>query len=203
MCESRSTFLCRCTYKLKWYLEFFVVFFFLLKKTYFRAGKLLLSAIYGCSAGPCCSERCTNCLSIIIYVYSKDSSWQSPRSASLPFPVPDIRIECVPMFPFLHHISCMRESLLSSSCAACTVDWYARLGVLPTFCNVSCPVYLWTEHTYQLVPLDTVGTFWFAVSDKWPFNSIRTNELVPSTLLLSPGKTATAVLGVWNPVLYL
>ncbi len=60
------------------------------------------------------------------------------------------------MFPFLHHI-CMRESLLFSSCAACTADWYARLGALPTFRNVSCPVYLWTEHTYQLVPLDTVG----------------------------------------------
>ncbi len=43
--------------------------------------------------------------------------------------------------------SCMRESLLSSSCAECTADWYARLGALPIFCNVSCPVFLWNEHT--------------------------------------------------------
>ncbi len=41
--------------------------------------------------------------------------------------------------------------------AACTADWYARIGALPTFCNVSYPVYLWTKHTYQLVPPDTVG----------------------------------------------
>ncbi len=41
--------------------------------------------------------------------------------------------------------------------AACTADWYARLGPLPTFCNVSWPVYLWTEHVYQLVPSDTIG----------------------------------------------
>ncbi len=38
-----------------------------------------------------------------------------------------------------------------------TADWYARLGALPTFCNVFSPVYLWTEHTYQLVPPDTVA----------------------------------------------
>ncbi len=41
---------------------------------------------------------------------------------------------------FLHRISCMRKSLLSSPCAACTADWYARFGALPTFCNVSCTV---------------------------------------------------------------
>ncbi len=76
---------------------------------------------------------------------------------SLPFPTLRIRIECVPRFSFLHRISCTRESLLSSSCAACTVDWCARLGSLPTFYNISCPVYLWTEHTYHLVPPDTVG----------------------------------------------
>ncbi len=86
-----------------------------------------------------------------------DPSRQSPRSASLPFPTPSIRIEYVPIFPFLHRISCMRESKLSSSCAAFTADWYSCLGALPTFCNVSCPVYLWTERTYQLVPSDTVG----------------------------------------------
>ncbi len=75
-----------------------------------------------------------------------DLSWQSRRSASLPFPTPCICVECVTTFPFLHRISCMRESLLSSSCAACTADWYARLGALSTLSNVSCPVYLWTEH---------------------------------------------------------
>ncbi len=51
-----------------------------------------------------------------------DPSWQNPRSASLPFPTPGIRIECALSFPFLHRISCMRESLLSSSSTACTVD---------------------------------------------------------------------------------
>ncbi len=51
-----------------------------------------------------------------------DPSWQNPRSASLPFPTPGIRIECVLMLTFLHRISCMRKSLLSSSCAACTAD---------------------------------------------------------------------------------
>ncbi len=61
------------------------------------------------------------------------------------------------MFSSLHRIFCMREFLLSSSCIACTADWYAWLGALLTFCNVSCPVYLWTEHTYQMVPPDTVG----------------------------------------------
>ncbi len=35
-------------------------------------------------------------------------------------------------------------------------DWYARLGALWTFCNVSNPVYLWNEHTHQLVSPDTV-----------------------------------------------
>ncbi len=37
---------------------------------------------------------------------------------------------------------------------------YCRLiyrVTLPTFCNVSCPVYLWTKHTYRLAPPDTVG----------------------------------------------
>ncbi len=28
---------------------------------------------------------------------------------------------------------------------------------LPAFCNVSCPVYLWTEHTYWLIPPDVVS----------------------------------------------
>ncbi len=44
---------------------------------------------------------------------------------ALLFPTPGIRIEFVPTFPFLHRISCMKESLLSSSCAAYTADWYA------------------------------------------------------------------------------
>ncbi len=90
-------------------------------------------------------------------LFAPDPSSQSPRPASVPFPTPGIRIEYIPTFPFLHHISYMRESLLSSSCAACTADWYARLGAQPTFCNASRPVYLWTEDTYQLVPPDTVG----------------------------------------------
>ncbi len=82
---------------------------------------------------------------------------QGPRSASLSFPTPGIRIECIPTFFFLHRISCKRESLLPSSCAACTAYWYARLGAPSTFCNVSCLVYLSTEHNYQLVSPDTVG----------------------------------------------
>ncbi len=68
-----------------------------------------------------------------------------------------ICVEYVPTFPFLRSISCMRESVLSSSCAAFTADWYASLGALPTFCNVSCPVYWWIEHIYQLIPPDTGG----------------------------------------------
>ncbi len=91
------------------------------------------------------------------FLFVLDPSWQSPRSTSIPFPTPGIRIEWVTTFPFLHHISFLRESLLFPTCAACSADWYAQLGALPTFCNVSCPVYLWTEHIYQLVPPDTVG----------------------------------------------
>ncbi len=53
-------------------------------------------------------------------LFVSDASWQSPRSASLPFPTLGIRIECVPTFPFQHRIFCMWESLLPSSCAACT-----------------------------------------------------------------------------------
>ncbi len=52
-------------------------------------------------------------------VFVPDPFWQSAR---LPFPILAIHIECVPMFSFLHCISCMRESLLSSSCAPCTAD---------------------------------------------------------------------------------
>ncbi len=61
--------------------------------------------------------------SLLLFV--PDPSWQSPRSVSLPFPTPGIRIECVP-FLFLHRICCMRESLLFLSCAACTADWIVR-----------------------------------------------------------------------------
>ncbi len=101
-------------------------------------------------------------------LFVPDPSWQSPTSASLPFPTPSIHIACVQMFPFQHRISCMRESLVSSSCAAFIADWYARLGALSTFCNVSCPVYLWTVRTYQLVPSNTVG---------WPITSHRLSIL--------------------------
>ncbi len=59
-------------------------------------------------------------------------------------------------FPFLHRFSCMMESLLSSLCAAYNADWYTQSGAPPTFCNVSYRVYLWTSHTYRLVPPDTV-----------------------------------------------
>ncbi len=65
--------------------------------------------------------------------------------------------KCIPKFPFLHRIYCMKESFLSSSCAAYTANWYERLGALPPFCNVSCPVYLRTEHIYWLVAADAVG----------------------------------------------
>ncbi len=78
-------------------------------------------------------------------------------SASLPFPTPDIHIEYIQTFPSLHHISCMRDSLLSLSCAAYNADWHAQLGVLPTFCNVSCPVHLWAKLTYWLVPPEIIG----------------------------------------------
>ncbi len=76
-----------------------------------------------------------------------DPSWQSPRSVSLSFPTPGIHIGCVPMFPFLYRISCMRESLLSTSCAEYNADWYAQLGALPTYVHISCPVYLKCVHT--------------------------------------------------------
>ncbi len=89
-------------------------------------------------------------------LFVPNPSRQSPSSAFLPFPTPRVCIECVPTFPFLFRISCMWESLLSSSCAAYTADWCARLWALPAFCNVSCPD-LWTEHAYQLVPPDIVG----------------------------------------------
>ncbi len=48
-----------------------------------------------------------------------DPSCQSPRSASLSFPTLVLYIRCTPTFLFLHCISCMREFLLFSSCAAC------------------------------------------------------------------------------------
>ncbi len=96
-------------------------------------------------------------------LFVSDPSRQSPRSVSLPCPTRGIHIECVQMFSFLHCTSCMRRSLLSSSCAACTANWYAQLGVLLTFCNIFCPVYLWAEHTYQLVPPNTVG--WYRIYD--------------------------------------
>ncbi len=55
----------------------------------------------------------------------------------------NIDISSIYRHPYIYcmvedHISCMRESLLSSSCAAYNADWYAWLGGLPTFCNVSC-----------------------------------------------------------------
>ncbi len=93
--------------------------------------------------------RATIPLSLESFICS-GSILAKPKVCVITFPTPGIRIECVPTFPFLHRISCMRESLLTSSCAACTAEWHARLGALPTFCNVSCAVYLWTEHTYQL-----------------------------------------------------
>ncbi len=40
--------------------------------------------------------------SVSPFLFVPDPSWQSSRSASLAFPTPGIRIECVPMFPFLH-----------------------------------------------------------------------------------------------------
>ncbi len=74
-----------------------------------------------------------------------DPSWQNrPRSAPSPFATSGIRTKCVPTFRFLHRISCMRESFLSSSCAACTADWYARLGALPH--SAMFPV----QFTYEL-----------------------------------------------------
>ncbi len=48
-------------------------------------------------------------------LFVPDPSWQSPRSASLPFPTPSIHIECVPMFPFLNRISCMRNCMFRST----------------------------------------------------------------------------------------
>ncbi len=68
--------------------------------------------------------------------------------------------------PHLQHA----KSLLSSSCVACTADWYTQLGALPAFCDISCPVYLWIEHTYQLVPPDTVG--WSHTLQRLPILSV-------------------------------
>ncbi len=52
----------------------------------------------------------------------------------------------------------IRDSVLSSFCAAYNnADWYVRLGDLPTFCNVSCPVYLRTKLTYRLVSPEVIG----------------------------------------------
>ncbi len=92
-------------------------------------------------------------------LFDPDPSWQNPISVSLSFPTQGIHIECVLMFPFPHRISCMREFLLSSSCVAYNADWYTQLGVLPIFCNVSCPDCLWTKHTYQVVPSEIIGWF--------------------------------------------
>ncbi len=53
-------------------------------------------------------------------LFDPDPPRQSPKSASISIPAPGIHIECVPTF--LHHISRMRESVLSSSWAACNAD---------------------------------------------------------------------------------
>ncbi len=105
--------------------------------------------IPGCSAVQFPYQR-PQYYSVSPLLFDPDPSLQNPWSASLSFPTPGIYI-CVLTFPSLHHISCMRDSLLSSSCAAYNADWYAQLGVLPTFCYVSCPLYLGIKHTYRLV----------------------------------------------------
>ncbi len=51
----------------------------------------------------------------------------------------------------------LSASLLSSSCAAYTAGVYARLGALPIFCGVSCPICLWTERTYRLILPEIFG----------------------------------------------
>ncbi len=95
--------------------------------------------------------------SVLPLSFDSDPSLQSPRSAFLSFPTSGIHADFVPTFPSLHHISCMRDSLLSSSCAPYNAEWYVQLWALPIFCNVSCLVYLWTKHTYRLVPLEIIG----------------------------------------------
>ncbi len=106
--------------------------------------------------------------SVAPLLFDLDSSWQSWRSASLSFLTPGIHIECVPTFPSLHYISGTRDSLLSSSCAAYNADWYARLEALPTFCNVSCPVYSLSEHSHRLVPPEIIG--WSHTFHRPPFH---------------------------------
>ncbi len=77
--------------------------------------------------------------------------WQRPRFTSLSFPTLHIHIECVQTFPSAPHLLHEGYFALSSSCVAYNSDRYAQLRALPTFCNASCPVYLWTKHTYRLV----------------------------------------------------
>ncbi len=129
---------------------------------------------YFCEVGLHCDSRTQTCWPVVLYLSFKfvvgclgvqprscpalpllfvpNPWWQSPRSASLPFPMSGIHTKCILMFPFLHHISRMRESLPSIS---------------RTLCNVSHPLYLWTEHSYQLVPPDTVG--WSHTFTDFPF----------------------------------
>ncbi len=120
------------TRKIFFYVRFFILFYrlgkFSLTTNFFKtqahwsiALSLSFKFIVGYSAvqpfyrGPQC--RSTSPLS-----FAPDSSWQSPRSASLSFPMCGIHIECVSTFLFLYRISCKRESFHSSSCAAYIAD---------------------------------------------------------------------------------
>ncbi len=83
----------------------------------------------GLLRSPALLRRATIPLSLTSFICSR-SMLAKPKVCILAFPTPGIRILCVPTFPFLHLISCTRESSLSSSCAACTADWCVRLGAL-------------------------------------------------------------------------
>ncbi len=102
-------------------------------------------------------------------LFVPDPSWQSPRSASLPFPTLGIHIECVPKFPFLHHISCMRES-------------FALLILCSMYCRLICPF---------KSPTNILQCFLFSLRMNWTYLSVspsRDSWLIPyfsQTLYLS------------------
>ncbi len=101
-------------------------------------------------------QRLQYCSVYLFFLIWSESILTKSKVCMLIFSNTGIHIEWDSTFPSLYHISCMRDSFFSSSCAAYNADWYAQLGALPTFCNVSCPVYLETKHTYRVVPPEII-----------------------------------------------
>ncbi len=75
----------------------------------------------GLFRSPASLQRVTIPLSLASFIYS-GSMLAKPKVCILTFSTLGIHIKCVPIFSFWHRSSCMRESSLSSSCAACTAD---------------------------------------------------------------------------------